>query len=159
MFLALLRIVRSLRHLGTGEPEALVAAWKDRGLAPRHFGTLIELAVGGPMTIGQLAGRLGVALSTASLLVNQLAAAGLISRTEDVADHRRTIVEVPTEAAAGVNELLSRYLVPLDEALATLSPAEQEATAAAFRLLAARLTGAAAAAPERNCAAKKAGTR
>ena len=62
--------------------------------APRHIMALFHLAVSGPMSVSELATHLGVTLTTASLSVTQMAAAGLVIREEDPTDHRRTIVSI-----------------------------------------------------------------
>jgi hypothetical protein len=70
------------------------------GPAPRHLITLAVLHRTGTVTVGQLADRLQLSLTTTSLMVADLARLGLVERREDPADRRRTLVSV-TGGGAG----------------------------------------------------------
>ena len=78
----------------------------------------------GPLTIGGLAGRLGVGLPATSLLADRLVAGGLAERGrgEDAEDRRRTVLRLsePGEALAvrlrqGSTQLLAGWLEQLSE--------------------------------------------
>ena len=74
--------------------------WQDRAaplssapLSPRHVAALEQLR-GGPVTVSELAARLGLTLPTVSGVLADLDRAGFIERHPDPADRRRTIVQI-----------------------------------------------------------------
>jgi DNA-binding MarR family transcriptional regulator len=77
----------------------------DAGAPLQHDVTLRQLRAidaihPGPNTIGQVAAVLGIAQPTASLLVERLARLGLVERTGDPGDRRKTLVRpTPTGEA------------------------------------------------------------
>jgi DNA-binding MarR family transcriptional regulator len=89
-------------------------------LAPRHVGVFVVIALNGPMSVSELARREGFALSTASLLVTQLAEAGLVERREDPQDRRRTLVTVAPEHRRESEEVIESKLAPLRRGLARM---------------------------------------
>jgi len=68
------------------------------------------LAHQGPMTIGQLACALRTGQPAASILVDRLVQLGLVQRTEDPADRRRTFVQL-SSAGQEVVDSFHRYRV------------------------------------------------
>ncbi len=112
MCLALFETLRALARTGREEVAARELL-RRHGLAPRHAATLAYLALSGPMSVSDLAGRLGVVRTTASLLVTELADAGLVDRREDVDDHRRTVAAVSPESRSEVWQMIEARLVPL----------------------------------------------
>ncbi|MHB8393438.1 MAG: MarR family winged helix-turn-helix transcriptional regulator [Candidatus Dormibacteria bacterium] len=97
------------------------------GLAPRHLAALTQIVLHGPMSVSALTEILGVALTTTSLLVTQLAETGLVERQEDVADHRRTLASVRQSRADEVLELVGAHLQPLHRTLDRLGRRRGEA--------------------------------
>jgi DNA-binding MarR family transcriptional regulator len=87
------------------------------------------------MTVGQLARRLRVTLPTASLLVAELARAGLVDRRSDEADRRRTIVTVAERYRDAIDEWLASRSEPLRRALAKLEPDELATLLKALQLI------------------------
>src|SRR6266567_327940 len=90
--------------------------WQDRAapqtpapLSPRHVAALEQLREG-PVTVSELASRLGLTLPTVSGVLADLDRAGLVERHADPADRRRTIVEIIPAQRALVHE----WLVVLD---------------------------------------------
>src|SRR4029453_3383577 len=67
-------------------------------LAPRHLSMLSLLLLDGPLTVSQLAGMLGVAPTTVSLIVSDLSRKGVLVRREDDADRRRRIIDISPES-------------------------------------------------------------
>src|SRR5690348_17612020 len=115
--------------------------WQDRAapaapapLGPRHVAALEQL-LGGPVTVSELASRLGLTLTTVSGVLADLDRAGFIERHPDPADRRRTIVQVVPAQAALIGEWLDGAARPLARVLDKLSPAEQEAFLKAMDLL------------------------
>lgn len=133
--LALFGVMRGLRQAGDGQPRPRELL-ERYGLAPRHVAALAYLAVAGPISVSVLAERLGVARTTASLLVAELAAAGLVDRSEDRQDHRRTIVTVSPTHQFEVREMIEARLVPIRRAVAKLGPECVAVMTAGLRVLA-----------------------
>jgi DNA-binding MarR family transcriptional regulator len=73
-------------------------SWLDLNVTMAQLKTLIVLNDRGPLHIGQVGGYLGVTLPTASYQVERLVRAGLVERTEDARDRRRTLVTLTPKA-------------------------------------------------------------
>jgi DNA-binding MarR family transcriptional regulator len=71
----------------TAEP-----VWADLSLTISQLKCLVLLELRGSMAIGQVADLLAMSRSSASITIDQLVQQGLVSRTEDKEDRRRTIV-------------------------------------------------------------------
>jgi DNA-binding MarR family transcriptional regulator len=129
------RVIRGMRR------------WQDRAaphvpapLGPRHVAALEQIR-DGPVTVGELASRLGLTLPTVSGVLADLDRAGLIERRSDPADRRRTIVQVIPGQAALIGGWLDGAARPLARVLDQLSPGEQEAFLKAMDLLEIELRG------------------
>jgi DNA-binding MarR family transcriptional regulator len=123
------RVIRGMRR------------WQDRAtpaapgpLGPRHVAALEQLR-GGPVTVGELAARLGLTLPTVSGVLADLDRAGFVDRRPDPADRRRTIVAVSPAQAAVISQWLDGAATPLARVLDKLSPSEQQAFLKAMNLL------------------------
>ena len=55
---------------------------------------LLELFAGRPRTVGDLGAKLGMDTGTITPLLKRLATAGKVSRTRDVADERRVLIDL-----------------------------------------------------------------
>jgi DNA-binding MarR family transcriptional regulator len=115
--------------------------WQDRAappapapLTPRHIAALEQIR-DQPLTVGQLASRLGLTLPTVSGVLADLDRAGLVERHPDPGDRRRTIVGIAPAQAALIGQWLDGAARPLARVLDKLSPAEQEAFLKAMGLL------------------------
>ncbi len=115
--------------------------WQDRAappspapLTPRHVAALEHIR-DQPLTVGELASRLGLTLPTVSGVLAELDRAGLVERHPDPADRRRTIVGIAPAQAALIGQWLDGAARPLARVLDKLSPAEQEAFLKAMGLL------------------------
>lgn len=135
LLLAFARLARGPRR-----PEALparLAALVGSGeLAPRHLSAFAVIALGGPMTVSELAAHEGLAVSTASLLATQLAEVGLVERREDAGDRRRTVVSVAAAHRRESFEVLESKLAPLRRALARLGEEGSRALLAGLEVVA-----------------------
>src|SRR5271157_6064560 len=80
---------RGLRQ-SSPPPTSLLEAGTWGSLSSRHKHALSAVATAGPLSVTELARRLGLSLSTTSALVGQLDRAGLVHRAEDATDRRRT---------------------------------------------------------------------
>ena len=116
--------------------------WQDRAapapvpspLSPRHVAALEQIR-GGPLTVGELASRLGLTLPTVSGVLADLDRAGLVERRPDPADRRRTIVQIVPGQATLIGDWLDGAAKPLARVLDKLTPGEQEAFLKAMDLL------------------------
>jgi DNA-binding MarR family transcriptional regulator len=115
--------------------------WQDRAappapapLGPRHLAALEQLR-DGPLTVGELAARLGLTLTTVSGVLADLDRAGFVERRADPADRRRIIVQI-TDAQRGlVGKWLDGAADPVARVLDRLDPSEQAAFVKAMDLL------------------------
>jgi len=126
---------RGLRG-GRSLPPALAQAFRDGSLGPRHMQPLFSLAMRGPASVGELASRLGLAPATASLLVNDLDRAGLVIRSEDRRDRRRTIVSVPEEQRRQLQRMARERLSLVRRTLDRLEPEARAHFLLGLRILA-----------------------
>jgi DNA-binding MarR family transcriptional regulator len=95
-------------------------------LAPRHLSLLAYLLFDGPLTVGELASRLEVAPTTASLLVGELSRKGVLERREDDHDRRRTIVTIADASRAAVQAWLASSAKAWRVALEPLTAEQRE---------------------------------
>jgi DNA-binding MarR family transcriptional regulator len=103
-------------------------------LGPPHLAALEHLREG-PVTVGTLAARLELTLSTVSGVVADLDRAGFVVREADADDRRRTIVRIAPAQAALIEDWLDGAARPLSRVLDRLAPAEREAFLKAMDLL------------------------
>jgi DNA-binding MarR family transcriptional regulator len=115
----------------------LPAALRDAGpLGQRHVAVLVMLGIGGSLSVSELAQRIGLTVAHASLVVGELAKAGLVERDHDPADRRRILVSLSAAAQPAVAEMRERQSEPLLRFLSELSADEAETfTAQLTRLL------------------------
>jgi DNA-binding MarR family transcriptional regulator len=107
-------------------------------LGPRHVAALEQLREG-PVTVGTLASRLGLTLSTVSGVLADLDRAGFVVRQADTGDRRRTIVQITPAKSAVIEEWLDGAARPLARVLDRLDPQEQAAFVKAMDMLEAEL--------------------
>jgi DNA-binding MarR family transcriptional regulator len=130
-----LRLMQAFRRVSRG-----MRRWQDGAvpvtapLSPRHIAALEQL-LDSPVTVSELAARLGLTLPTVSGVLADLDRAGFIERHPDPADRRRTIVAVIPAKAALIGEWLDGAARPLARVLEQLSPSEQDAFLKAMNLL------------------------
>jgi DNA-binding MarR family transcriptional regulator len=112
---------RGLKYASPPPPELRDAATRG-SLGPRHMPALIAVAEAGPLSVSELARRLGLGLSTTSTIVGQLNRAGLLERAEDNADRRRTIVRLHDAYQDVIGSWARQALAPLRTTLQRLPP-------------------------------------
>lgn len=118
------QFVLAYRQRGEGLPEAL----RDAGqLGPRHAGLLVTLAMGGPLSVSELAQRTGMTVAHGSLVVGELAKAGLVERGHDERDRRRIMVSLSETAKPAVAAMRSRHAEPVARFLRELDEDQAEA--------------------------------
>jgi DNA-binding MarR family transcriptional regulator len=119
LLLVMPRLVGRIKRLPL--PEQLRAF----DLTPRHLSMLSMLLLDGPLTVSQLAGMLGLAPTTVSLVVNDLSRKGVLVRREDDNDRRRRIIDISPDSRPAIVEWLSPGAHAWRHALAPLNPAQQ----------------------------------
>lgn len=85
----------------------------EAGLTPRQHQALLAIKGypgGGPMAVGDLAERLRIRHHSAVELVNRLSEAGLVTRDQDKADHRRVLLQLTPLADDRLAELSAAHL-------------------------------------------------
>jgi DNA-binding MarR family transcriptional regulator len=107
-------------------------------LGPRHVAALQQLR-DGPLTVGTLAARLGLTLSTVSGVLAELDRAGFVAREADQADRRRTIVAIAPAKRPLIEQWLDGAAQPLARVLDRLAPQEQATFLKAMDMLEAEL--------------------
>jgi DNA-binding MarR family transcriptional regulator len=123
-------------------PGGLAAVCADRMLGDVRRGSTATRATARPgwlsprpLTVGELASRLGLTLPTVSGVLADLDRAGLVERRSDPADRRRTIVQIIPGQATLIGHWLDGAAKPLARVLDKLTPGEQEAFLKAMDLL------------------------
>lgn len=86
--------------------------------------TLISLAVAGPATVSDLARRLDMSAAHASLVIGELARAGLVQREHDEADRRRIVVSLSDDAKPAMAQMRDRHAAALARFLTGLEDDE-----------------------------------
>jgi DNA-binding MarR family transcriptional regulator len=130
------RVMRGTWSRRRPTPELLGLVGGEPPLGRRHVGVLSHVAAEGERTVGEIARDLGLSLPAASKLVGELEDHGLVTRHEDPADRRRTVVRLDPTTSKQVLAWLGRRNQPLGLALASLTPAERQAFLKGMRALA-----------------------
>jgi DNA-binding MarR family transcriptional regulator len=130
------RTVGNLKQRRKGPPPPLHEALEQGALGPRHMPVLAAVALEGGLSVSQLAGQVGLSVATTSLLVGELSRAGLLVRTEDERDRRRTIVTLDERHRETLEEALGAFIAPLRRTLARLSPRARASFIEGWRILA-----------------------
>jgi DNA-binding MarR family transcriptional regulator len=136
----LAEVVHAGKRRSGRPPREMEEAAEREGLGPRHAPVLFAVALEGGLSVSELAERVGLSLATTSLLVGELSRAGILTRTEDERDRRRTIVTI----AEGREELIGgwvRQIVhPMRSALDRMSPRGRADFMRGLRILAEEVT-------------------
>ena len=104
-------------------PEGLREAGRH---GERHIGMLISLAIEGPGTVSELGRRMDITTAHASLVVGELARAGLVERDHDERDRRLIVVSLSDAARSAVAEMRRRHAAPLVRFLGELDEDEAD---------------------------------
>jgi DNA-binding MarR family transcriptional regulator len=134
---ALRLVVKGLEH--SPLPVKTPADGESSPPAPRHVAALMLVVADEGLSVTTLAAQLGVSLATASQVVTDLEARGLVERFADATDRRRTLVRVAESHRTLADALLDQRLRPVQRALDQLKPADQRALIRGLELIAAEL--------------------
>ncbi len=126
--------LRDLKSAGP-RPAEINDAFELAGLGKRHMPALLAVAAVGPISVTDLAKRLGLVLSSTSTMVGELSRAGLLERAEDENDRRRTIVRLHEDHREAIDGWLEVALTPVRNALERLSPRARADFMEGWRLL------------------------
>jgi DNA-binding MarR family transcriptional regulator len=86
--------------------------------------TLFILGRENPITIGQIAERLGIGIPAASYQVDKVVQAGLARRTEDVTDRRRTLTFLTTAGEELMRQLFQGHEEQFRSWISQMNPAD-----------------------------------
>jgi DNA-binding MarR family transcriptional regulator len=75
------------------------------GLTFPQYLVILELLDGAPLSVGALGDRLGMDTGTITPLVKRLDVAGMVTRTRDLADERRVLVDLTPRGRALESEV------------------------------------------------------
>jgi DNA-binding MarR family transcriptional regulator len=130
-------VVIGLKRTGREAPAELQAAAEGAGLGPRHAAPVFALGYADEesLSVSELSERIGLSLATTSQLVGELSRAGVVERTEDQRDRRRTLVRLPDVYRPYIQAMLDNQIAPMQRALGRLSPQAREHFFEAFRVL------------------------
>jgi DNA-binding MarR family transcriptional regulator len=126
--------LHNLKRTGV-PPLAIREAVRHAGLGKRHGPAMLAVAAAGPISVSELAKRLGLLVSTTSTIVGELSRAGLVERAEDENDRRRTIVYLNDAYRDGVDGWLQTAVIPIHETLEQLTPEAREHFMQGWRIL------------------------
>lgn len=70
------------------------------GLTYSQYLVILELLNGAPRTVGELGTRLGMETGTLTPMLKRLQAAGMVTRTRDVTDERRVLIDLTNASRA-----------------------------------------------------------
>lgn len=119
LLLLMPRLVGRIKR--TPIPEPL----RSFSLTPRHLSLLSYLLLDGPTGVNELARSLEVAPTTVSLMVGELSRHGILDRSEDDADRRRTIVSIADQHRPAIEDWLAAGASAWRTALEPLTPAQR----------------------------------
>jgi DNA-binding MarR family transcriptional regulator len=133
-------IVALVRGLRRGLLRSPAEDADQAGLTGPQVSVMACLVTKGPSTLTDVSRTLAMNHSTASGIVDRLQARGLVRRTQDATDRRRTRIAVTDKVTRYVHELQVGPAARLAAALGKLAPTERQTIARGLRLLSKLLT-------------------
>lgn len=109
--------------------------WLQLNLTMGQLKALVTVAEAGPLPVGRLGAALGIGKPAATLLVDALVRRGLVERSEDPEDRRRTLVRLSAQGGELMDELLRGRRDRLAGWLAQLNDDDLSALARGLRAL------------------------
>ena len=113
------------RHYGARDP--LIGHFETMGLTPPQIHALMWVGHDGPLTMGQLARRLGVSEKTITGLVDRLERGALCQRERDDKDRRVVRVRISRKGTKVFREFHQHLAVRLEHFFELLDEAEHDA--------------------------------
>ncbi|MBI2886706.1 MAG: MarR family transcriptional regulator [Chloroflexi bacterium] len=129
------RALRAGLSGGEGRPRLSVAQAQ----------ALLQVGQEGPMTMGELADKLGVSQPAATELVNRLVEAGRLERASRAEDRRKVVIQLTPQAQEIAAGALAERRAAVASVLDQLSAFERRSFLRGLRLLAETLAGSASA--------------
>jgi DNA-binding MarR family transcriptional regulator len=130
------QVVRGFKRNAGGPPPApLIEAFERGALGPRHMPVLMTVTVEGPLSVSELAARVGLTVATTSLLVGELDREGFVERGEDEHDRRRTMVQTKSRYRRQLRDWSNKKREPMRRALGRMTPDERAALIRGWRVL------------------------
>jgi DNA-binding MarR family transcriptional regulator len=130
------RVINAAKRRAPSPPKAMFeAACREENLGPRHAPVLFAVAMAEGLSVSEIADQIGLSVATASLMVGELSRAGILVRTEDERDRRRTLVTVAPELAVTMKAWRDEVLGPIRKSLERLAPDERAALTKAMTIL------------------------
>jgi len=108
---------------------------RPKEATPSRFAALGILHAAGPLRIGELAARAGVALPTMSRIVDGIVQHGWAQRQADQSDHRACVISITAAGEAILETVRRTRITCLEAGLAHLDPADRAALLAAMPAL------------------------
>jgi DNA-binding MarR family transcriptional regulator len=135
-------VIRALKRQhaedGGGPPETVRALLSAGALGPRHLPVIVVLSLQGTMAVSELARRVGLGVAATSLMVGELARAGVVERHVDEQDRRRTMVSISEGLRDECERMAAERLAPVRRALERMGPETRSHFLAGWRVLAAQ---------------------
>jgi DNA-binding MarR family transcriptional regulator len=120
---------REMREFGDVLQPHVAAA----NITERHLTAVWQIFLHEPLTVGELAERLELKVTTASLVATELERAGMVERERDPDDRRRVLLRVKPRLARFISE---RRIAPMRRMMAALDARERAALIKALGLFA-----------------------
>src|SRR5687767_1322057 len=111
-------LVRQLGCLSALHPEA----WREIDLTMTQFRALLFIRSRQPLSVSQLGAALQMRLGAASALVTRLARFDLVSRRENPADRRQTLVSLTPAGEAMLDRVEADAIARTRRVLSRISP-------------------------------------
>jgi MarR family transcriptional regulator, 2-MHQ and catechol-resistance regulon repressor len=108
---------------------------ESSGLSPSEFGVLEALYHKGPLTIGEIGGRLLMASGSMTYVVDKLESRGLLARRVSADDRRAILVELTPQGDSWISDIFPRHAEEIRQATDGLTVEEKHITAALLRRL------------------------
>jgi len=108
---------------------------QDAHLTVSQFGVLEALYHLGPLTPGELCTKILRSTGNLTLVIDNLEKRRLVTRTQNPADRRSTIVELTTAGKELIETIFPQHVATVVQEVAVLTPEEQSQLAALCRKL------------------------
>jgi MarR family transcriptional regulator, 2-MHQ and catechol-resistance regulon repressor len=122
-----LALVRALVHAIQGMRHCSSAVFSADGLTPGQFDTLGSLYHNGPLCVQDLLEMTVTTSGNIDVVLNNLIAKGLVTKTVDPADRRRRVVALTDKGRAHIEKRFPQYLRELRRQAGAISVPEKRA--------------------------------